>query len=132
MSKQQPVDAISEMRQALSKGDVVVLTGAGVSMAATGGAPAASWTGLLESGIERAVELNGVLPSAWRSLSEEELRTGLESDHLDSVLSVAEKVERSIKAVSMGEFARLVAAEINRYQSGSAERRTIGPAAGKS
>src|SRR6266581_373794 len=48
---------VEDLKAELARGRVVVLVGAGVSAGATGGAPVASWTGLLENGVARCEEL---------------------------------------------------------------------------
>src|SRR5690242_17476595 len=56
---------VEDLRAELARGRVVVLVGAGVSIGATGGAPAASWTGLLEDGVARCEALGWPLPTGW-------------------------------------------------------------------
>lgn len=48
-----------ELAKAIEKRRAIVVTGCGVSMAASGNAEAASWSGLLELGLDRAVERSG-------------------------------------------------------------------------
>src|SRR6516225_10201061 len=48
---------VGDLRGELARGEVIVLVGAGVSVAATGRAPVASWPGLLEDGVARCEEL---------------------------------------------------------------------------
>ena len=45
-----------ELAEAIARGQVVIVVGAGVSIAATGGEPVAGWGGLLEDGVDRGVE----------------------------------------------------------------------------
>ena len=58
---------IEDLRGELAGGRVIVLVGAGVSAGATGGAPVASWTGLLEDGVARGREALALrpLPAGW-------------------------------------------------------------------
>lgn len=57
---------VEDLRGELARGRVIVLVGAGVSAAATGGAPVASWTGLLKDGVARCEELAlRPLPTGW-------------------------------------------------------------------
>ena len=46
---------IDDLKQQIAGGQAIAIVGAGVSMGATGNAPAASWSGLLKLGIERCV-----------------------------------------------------------------------------
>ena len=57
---------VEDLRGGLAEGRVIVLVGAGLSAGATGGAPVASWTGLLEDGVARCEELAlRPLPAGW-------------------------------------------------------------------
>jgi hypothetical protein len=57
-------DPVEDLRQEIAKGHVLVVVGSGVSIGATKGNPLASWTGLLEDGVERCVKVRG-LDSKW-------------------------------------------------------------------
>jgi tetratricopeptide (TPR) repeat protein len=87
---------------------VLVIAGAGVSVAATaGGAPGscgvASWKGLLADGIERCGQVGSPQAAAgWA----ERLRADLESTDLDDVLSVAKRVAGRLGAPKGGEYRR--------------------------
>jgi hypothetical protein len=77
------------------------LTGAGVSIAASGSAPMASWRGLLDDGIRRCVDVAGV-SEQWARLQHEELEIG----DIESWLSVAEQITRRLGGRRGGEFRR--------------------------
>jgi len=47
-----------DLREAISNRQAIIVVGAGASIAACGSAREASWKGLLESGIDRCLELN--------------------------------------------------------------------------
>lgn len=49
--------ALAELRDQLRRRHVIVFVGAGVSAAATGGDPLASWAGLLRHGAQRCAEV---------------------------------------------------------------------------
>src|SRR5277367_6561312 len=57
-------DPPSELKTALAEGRALIVCGAGVSMAATGGA-APGWKGLIEAGLERAVALHAASGESW-------------------------------------------------------------------
>lgn len=66
-----------DLRGELAAGQVVVVVGAGVSVAATGGAPAASWVGLLEDGVTYCEALLGPsLPDGWAERRRAQLTSG--------------------------------------------------------
>src|SRR5258708_7365320 len=104
-----PTEAlIADLRAQIEAGQVLVIAGAGVAVAATAGgvpasSPVASWKGLLADGIERCV-LVGRPPAAegWA----ERLRADLESADLDDLLSVAERVASRLGAPAGGEDRR--------------------------
>ena len=97
---------IDDLRAQIEAGEVLVIVGAGVSVAATaGGAPgssrAASWQGLLADGIERCEQVGRPLPpDGWA----ERLRADLGSPDLDDLLSVAERVASRLGAPGGGEY----------------------------
>jgi tetratricopeptide (TPR) repeat protein len=104
-----PTEAlVADLQAQIETGQMLVIAGAGVAVAATaGGAPGssrvASWKGLLADGIERCV-LVGRPPAAegWA----ERLRADLESADLDDLLSVAERVASRLGAPAGGEYSR--------------------------
>lgn len=88
---------LEALRAQIARRKLVVLVGAGVSMAASGNAEVASWRGLLENGIawcER--EVPGLDP-LWGEIARLELKTG-------QFLSVAEKVTEQLGGRKGGEY----------------------------
>ena len=84
------------LREDLAAGNVLVVAGAGVAVAASGNAPTASWRGLLESGADRGVAFAG-LSGAWRN--------GVANDlDLGDFLSAADKVTDALGGRGGGEF----------------------------
>src|SRR5207245_331767 len=79
---------IRDLVREIAEGQIVALVGSGVSLAASGGAPAASWQGLLALGVQRCEELLPSLPAGWG----ERVRGEIGSGDLDDLLSAAEKV----------------------------------------
>jgi tetratricopeptide (TPR) repeat protein len=99
---------VADLRAQIAAGQVLVVAGAGVAVAATaGGAPGsgrvASWKSLLADGIERCVQV-GRPPAAagWA----ERLQADLGSADLDDLLSVAERVASRLGAPAGGEYRR--------------------------
>jgi hypothetical protein len=72
-----------DLAREIADGQIVVLVGAGVSIAASGGAPAASWTGLLSTGVERCEQVVPGPPAGWG----ERVRGEIGSGDLDDLLS---------------------------------------------
>ncbi|KYF75481.1 hypothetical protein BE17_33675 [Sorangium cellulosum] len=70
-------------------------------MAATGGNPVASWTGLLRDGVSRCEHVVPGLPRGWAS----RVRQEIESGDIDDLLSAAEKISSKLNPQS-GEYRR--------------------------
>lgn len=96
-----PSDSVEELRRLIDERKVVVVVGSGVSIAATGGTPEASWEGLLTSGVRCCRNTDVRLDDAWelRVLGE------IGSRDPDDMLSAAEKVSRKLHAPKGGAFA---------------------------
>jgi len=94
----------NDLIEQITKGQVVAVVGAGVSLATTGGAEAAGWTGLLRLGIQRCADAAQPRPaSGWADRQ----RSALDGDLAD-LLSVAEQVSDRLGAPSGGEFKRFL------------------------
>jgi hypothetical protein len=88
IEKTMPDLLFNELIERIAKGQVVAVIGAGVSLAATGGAEAAGWGGLLRLGIDRCADVaQPRLASGWADRQ----RSALDGDLAD-LLSVAEQV----------------------------------------
>ena len=86
------------LTEAVAKRQVLVVVGAGVSVAATG-ADIAGWVGLLENGVSRCEEL-GLSPAKaeiWRSL--------IHSQDVEMMISAAELVTKKLGGPEDGEYA---------------------------
>jgi hypothetical protein len=93
-----PVD---DLRAELAAGQAVVVVGSGVSVAATGNASAASWTGLLENGVAYCQSLLGpTLPQGWA----ERRRGQLASGDTEELISAAEDITRRLGGPGGGEY----------------------------
>jgi hypothetical protein len=76
----------------IERGQLIAIVGAGVSIGATDRNQLASWTGLLEDGVNRCCEVAKLLPAGWRERVFAEIRSG----DPDDLLSGAEKVSRKL------------------------------------
>ncbi len=83
-------DLTDDLTDAIAKRDAVVIVGAGVSMAATEGAPCASWTGLLKHGVDHCAASGMALPKNWA----ERVRDEIDAEDLEELMSAAEKISR--------------------------------------
>lgn len=93
---------LDELRQQISRRQVVVVIGAGVSMAATNGAATASWSGLLQSGVARVEEVGQELKTGWGDRQ----RAAIAGGDLDELLGAAENIARKLGAPQGGEYRR--------------------------
>jgi len=59
---------LRSFQQAVSGSDVVFIVGSGLSATTTGGAPTATWGGLIRSGADRAERLDNSFGMQWRGL----------------------------------------------------------------
>ena len=99
-----PHDLADDLRAEIAQGHVLVVVGTGVSLAASGEDPStsvASWTGLLENGVDRCLAVRG-LPPDWA----ESIRARIRSRELDSILSAAEEVSTALSSPDKGPFKR--------------------------
>jgi hypothetical protein len=95
---------VSALRDQIAAGTVVTVIGTGVSVAASGHAPTASWSGLLRAGVDRATNFNRGLPPGWKEHVLKDLEYAQENDYLPDILSVADKVTIALGGKSGGEF----------------------------
>ena len=92
-----------DLRAEAAKGHLVAVVGAGVSMGATGDDPVASWTGLLEAGVERCEALHPALASGgWG----DDVRARIASRTADDLLWAAGEVTDGLGGRSNGEYRR--------------------------
>lgn len=78
--------AVNAMRSALSKNQLVLILGAGVSAAATNRHPLSTWPGLVNHAIDRCVEL-GARDQQWA----ERAKADVISPYEDDIIAAAEK-----------------------------------------
>jgi len=91
-----------DLRTQINGGKVVVIIGAGVSIDATASNPVASWNGLLNSGVDRCVEVAQPLAKDWAQRA----RADISSGDLDDLLATAGKVSAKLGAPDGGEYRR--------------------------
>lgn len=103
---------VHDLAREIAEGQVVAVVGAGVSTAANGAAPAASWTGLLHIGVERCEQLVPGLPRGWG----DRVRGELESGDIDELLIAAEKVTRRLGGSRGGEYHRWLSETVGRLK----------------
>jgi tetratricopeptide (TPR) repeat protein len=94
---------VEDLRKELARGRVIVLVGAGVAAGATGGAPVASWTGLLENGVARCEELAlKPLPPGWGKRTRDQIQSG----DVEELILAAEAVTGRLGGREHGEYRR--------------------------
>jgi class 3 adenylate cyclase len=93
-------DKISDIRDELARGELTLFVGAGVSMAATCGESAASWSGLLEAAIDASVEYGGASQD-WVNIRRLQLKQG-------EFVSAAEEITQKLRGRSEGEYAKFL------------------------
>lgn len=95
-------EILKDLRQQIAESRAVFVIGAGVSIAASGEAKVASWSGLLEHGIGRCQEIAAGLPSGWQ-----ERRLGdIQSGDTSEMISAAEAIVERLGGVHSGEYSR--------------------------
>ncbi len=93
---------LDDLKDRVATGQALFIVGAGVSMAATNGAPCANWKGLLLDGLDKCVDLDGSLKAKWRG----QVDGLILSDDLDMLLSAAELISGKLGAPNGGEWKR--------------------------
>ncbi len=81
---------------------VLVVAGAGVSIASTDRNPIASWLGLLRNGVEHCASYCSRLPDGWSARMQDQLQKG----DLVEMLSVAEDISTRLGFPNGGEYMR--------------------------
>jgi hypothetical protein len=81
----------AELGERIAVGNVLAVTGTGISIAATRNNPLASWTGLITNGIEHCVGL-GLRDAEWGEQQKAQLKNGDVGD----LLGVAEEVSHRL------------------------------------
>lgn len=98
----EPLDPkVLDLKSLIVKRQVVVILGAGVSVATSGGAPTASWKGFLRDGVTRCQDWAGADP-AWCLLQ----RDNLEMGETEDWIGVARRITQKLGGRTGGEFRR--------------------------
>ncbi|WNG37670.1 SIR2 family protein [Archangium violaceum] len=91
---------VDDLAKELAAKRVVLIVGAGVSISSTGGAPTASWLGLLEHGVRWCRSYaNPPVDDAWKDRQLEALKSG----DTDEAITTAESIQRKLQS---GDFRR--------------------------
>jgi len=93
-----------DLRQAIADGSAVIVVGCGVSIAASGGAEAAQWVGLLRKGATLCRDL-GERSSAWLDRQLHAINSG----DVREMISAAERITEALGGPTGGEFQRWLA-----------------------
>ena len=83
-----------KLQDALDRNTLVFIVGTGFSAATTESAPHATWRGLIESGIARAVDLGS--KETWKTQVESNLLYGFTENDIDAILSSASSVQKEL------------------------------------
>lgn len=95
------VGRIEDLQRQIDRGQVLAIVGAGVSIAASGRHPVASWTGLLHHGVDHCMlKANPTPPENWRRRAHEAIDEG----QLDDLLNYAEQIEWKLGAPGDGRY----------------------------
>jgi hypothetical protein len=92
----------SELVQALRDRRVLVITGTGITIAATDGSPVSSWRGLLEDGVDRVQDLCPEVPSARLRA----MRRDIKSTVVDDIIVCAQKITSYLAHVPGNQFSK--------------------------
>jgi len=99
-----PTDYLnSDLIEQISKGQVVAIIGAGVSLGATGANPLAGWVGLLKDGVKRC---EGVASSKLSPGWSGRVLGQIDSGDTDEMILAAENISLKLGAPHGGEFRR--------------------------
>jgi GTP-binding protein EngB required for normal cell division len=101
---------LEDLKTQIASRRAVLLIGSGVSIASTQDAPAASWTGLLNLGVQRCVDLDPTLFGDWQQRTTADVA----SPRIDDVLAGASKVRRTLER--QGEWSRWLADTIGQLR----------------
>jgi hypothetical protein len=90
---------IDDLRRQIAKQQAVFITGAGVSISASGDAAIGSWTGLLENGVKECLGRN-LVDEKWAKSKIEQIAT----HQTDELILVAQSIEKTLGGRSGGDF----------------------------
>lgn len=93
------------LRRDINEGRTLSVVGAGVSIAVSGGAVTASWTGLVRAGVDYAANSGAELPPGWKTNVLDDISLG-EAGSSTHLISAAGKVVDALGGKSSGDFKR--------------------------
>jgi SIR2-like protein len=93
--------AVAAMRAALSKNDLVLILGAGVTASATNSNKVSLWQGLIRNAIDRCVELD-TRDKAWADRA----KADVDSPYNDDLIAAAEKATSGLGGRTSSEYHR--------------------------
>jgi hypothetical protein len=102
---------VDELRREFESGQVLAIVGTGVSIGATQNQQAASWKGLLNSGIDPCTQISDC-PPGWA----DRIRAQIGGDMID-LLCAAENISQRLNAPEGGEFARWLSETIGTLEA---------------
>jgi tetratricopeptide (TPR) repeat protein len=95
-------DLLEDLKSAIGRKDLLIVVGAGVSLATTQGNDLASWQGLLRHGVQRCSSVCQPLPERWT----ERLLAQIESGDMVELLAAADNISRRLGGSKAGEYGR--------------------------
>lgn len=96
--------AADALRSDIEAGAAIFVVGAGAAVATTAGAPTAHWLGLLESGIQAALDEQVSIPPGWEANVRSDL--AMAAEYLPATLTAAEKVTAALGGSEGAAFKR--------------------------
>ena len=103
----------AEIIEAIHQGNAIFVTGAGISLLASKGNEVASWAGLIESGIERCIDLDSSLSKKWKSST----LKALKSKDTSAMIRAAEGVQQELKKFPGQYYAKWLADTLGKLQA---------------
>lgn len=91
---------LEDLRTQIEKGSVLVVVGAGISVAATRSNPLASWTGLLKHGVSRCVDIDASIPKGWA----DRVNAQIDSNDPLEMVSAAENISQRLGYPAQGVY----------------------------
>lgn len=95
-SSEVSVESYDLLQEAMTQANVVLVVGTGVTASMTQTAPTSSWVGLVESGIDRVVQL-GQPDSGWQALARSLLDYGKQAKSVQSLIQAASQVKQALQ-----------------------------------
>ncbi len=93
-------DLINEIRESRA----VLVAGSGLSAATSGNSPVATWSGLIESGVQRVCELHPNVSPSWIETVEMELNLATTTGNVSGYLAAAQHIVRELHPGELREW----------------------------